>query len=89
MSVWWFPALFVPDGICSDCTSMKSLAMFLFLNHFVSHTNMHMEVGHHVLVVMVVPLVIVSRADFLPAVNILWIWLHILQFIYSVIMRKF
>lgn len=45
-------------------------------------------VGPNVLVVMVVPLVIVSWTNFLPAVNILWIWLCILHFIYSVIMRK-
>lgn len=43
MSVWWFPALIIPNGICYDCTSMKSPAMFLLLNHFVSHANVHME----------------------------------------------
>lgn len=43
MSIWWFPALFDSNGFCYDRTSMKSPAMFLLLNHFVSHTNMHME----------------------------------------------
>lgn len=58
--------------------------MFLLVNHFVSHTNMHAEeyafdvlswstdvisFGTHVLVV-VIARVMVSRADFLPAVTI-------------------
>lgn len=83
MYVWWYPALFVPIGICYDCTSMNNPAMFLLVNHFVSRTNMHAEenasdvlswspdvisFGTHVLVVL--SQVMVSRADFIPAVPI-------------------
>lgn len=28
MSVWWFPALLVPNGICYDCKRIKSPPMF-------------------------------------------------------------
>lgn len=63
---------------------MNNPAIFLLVNHFVSHANMHADeyasdvlswstdvisFGTHVLVV-VIAWVMVSRADFLPAVTI-------------------